>query len=535
MRLFALLTSLLLLVGCDTRSDVERANEAGILLMGNSSEPKALDPHLVSGVLESNVLRALFEGLCSGHPSQDGQSLPGAASSWTPSDDFTQWTFHLQPDGKWSDGTPVTAHDFVFAYRRLLSPDPNWPAKYSEMLYFIENAEAYHKGKLADFEQVGVHAINDYTLQVDLRGPVPFLPEITKHQTWYPVPKHIVLRHGKINTAFASPWTKQGNMVSNGPFQLKTWKTNNFVEVERNPNYWDSRNVSLNGIRYLPISNYYTETRMFSDQQLHVTDRISPELLPFARKEHPDELVTQPYVGTAFIRANTKRPPLNNPKVRLALAYAIEQEVICEKILGAGQQPAGGITPPFGNYQAPQIVHFDPDKARQLLAESGYANNSGFPDISVLIANSDTNKVIAEAIQSMWKKHLGINVRIIQREWATYIQLQNDIDYDLCTANWIGDYLDPTTFLEMWVTDGGNNRTGWSSQIYEDLLHKAENTADPAQRFSILAQAETLLMQEVPIMPVYYWTSAYLLRPEVKNWHPLLQKNPPFKHLKLEP
>jgi oligopeptide transport system substrate-binding protein len=670
LRKFILPALAILTVSCERRSDVEIANEEKILIIGNSNEPKGLDPHLVSGVLESNIIRALFEGLCVEDPAKDSSSLPGAAMSWEPSEDFTEWTFKLNPGAKWSDGVPVTAHDFAFSYQRLLSPDPNWPAKYAEMLYFLKNGEAYHRshfghilcgndpdfpldwrtlkeanfqgdkkislgnfagkkfadleerdlkkfqpylkeGETVDFEKltaekvdlakltapekrvflnaggidqlkkehliflkeqpdlltwtdkvsaevrqlvldriiahheagkpnlwekarVGVTAVDDFTLRLKLRGPVPFLTEITKHYTWYPVPKHVVLRHGKMNTAYSSRWTRPENIVSNGPFKLKTWRTNHLIEVERNPQYWDNETVSLDGIRYLPISNYYTETRMFGDDQIHVTYTVPSELIPMAKEKYPDQLRQEPYVGVRFLRVNTLSKPFDNPKVRRAFALAIDQKSICEKILLGGQQPASGIVPPFGDYEPPGIIHFDPEQAKALLAESGYESTSSFPDIDLLTTNSDSGLREAEALQAMWQKHLGIKVRIMQREWTTYLQKQYDADYDLCVAGWIGDYLDPTTFLEMWVTDGGNNNTGWGSKVFEDLLIKAENTANVPTRMGILSEAEQTILEDTPVLPIYWYTTNYLIRPEVKNWNPLLLNNHPFKFVKIE-
>ena len=490
-------------VSCERRSDIEIANEEKILIVGNAGEPKGLDPHLVSGVLESNIIRSLFEGLCVEHPSEDGKSLPGAAMTWEPSEDFTEWIFNLNPDAKWSDGVPVTAHDFVFSYRRMLSPDPNWPAKYSGMLYFLENAEAFHRskfghvlcgndpdfpakwevlkesnfdgdGKIApskfaekkfseldekdlekfvpylsagetvDFEklnapevdlsslskaeqkvffnhlgidrldeehlqmikndpglvkwaegisneikqevldriiahlqadkpdlwekaQVGATAVDDFTLKLKLRSPVPFLTEITKHYTWYPVPKHVILKHGEINTAFSSPWTRPGNIVSNGPFQLKIWRTNHYLEVERNPHYWDAETVGLDGIRYLPVVNNYTETRMYGDDQIHVTYLVPSELIPMAKEKYGDQLRQEAYVGVRFLRTNTFNKPFDNPKVRRAFALAIDQKAICEKILQGGQQPATGLVPPFGEYKPPKFIEFDPEEGQSAL------------------------------------------------------------------------------------------------------------------------------------------------------------------------
>ena len=520
-------------VSCDTRSDIEMANDEGILIMGNSNEPKGLDLHLVSGVLESNILRALFEGLATDDAEIDGKAIPGAAASWDTTDNIN-WTFNLQPKGKWSDGEPLTAEDFVFSYKRMLSPDPAWPAKYAEMLYFLDGAEAYHKGEQDDFSKVGVWAEDDYTLKLRLRGPVPFLLEISKHFTWYPVPQHVVLKHGEINTAYSSPWTKPGNIVSNGPFQLKEWRTNHYLEVERNPHYWDADTVSLQGIRYLPISNYYTENRMFGDDQIHVTYTVPSELIPYAKENYPDQLRQEPYVGVRFVRTNVRREPFDNPKVRRAFALAIDQVAICEKILQGGQTPASGMVPSFGDYKEAGVIQFDPEEARRLLEESGFANASAFPDITLLTTDSDSGRREAEALQAMWYKHLGIKVRIQQREWTTYLQKQYDADFDLSVAGWIGDYLDPTTFLEMWIKGGGNNNTGWGSEEYEALLHKAENTADPAERLAILSQAEKLMLSEIPALPIYFYTTNYLIRPEVKNWHPMLLNKHPYKFVELK-
>lgn len=657
-------------VSCERRSDVQIANEENILIVGNSGEPKGLDPHLVSGVLESNIIRALFEGLCVEDPDKDSSSLPGVAKNWTANEDSTEWIFELNPEAKWSDGVPVTANDFVFSYRRLLSPDPDWPAEYAEMLYFLKNGEAYHRShfgnilcgndpdfpvkwkilkesnfkgdpklKLSNFvgktfsdlderdlkkfasylsegqqvdltqlsatkvetekltevekriffnskgidnlnksdlkllkqntsilnwsdqvpeevrqlvldriikhheagkpnlwdkAEVGVTALDDFTLKINLRGPIPFLPEITKHYTWYPVPKHVILKHGKINTAYQSPWTRVENIVSNGAFKLKTWRTNHFLEIERNNYYWDRDNVHLNGVRYLPIKNYYTETRMFGDEQLHLTYTVPSELIPMAKEKYPAQLRQEPYVGVRFLRVNNRKEPLNDPKVRRAFALSIDQKSICEEILQGGQIPASGIVPPFGNYKPPGVIHFDPEKAKILLAESGYESTSSFPEISLLTTNSDSGLREAEALQAMWQKHLGIKVRIMQREWTTYLQKQYDADYDICVAGWIGDYLDPTTFLEMWITDGGNNNTGWGSNEFEDLLNKAENTTDVATRMEILSQAEQTILNDTPVLPIYWYTTNYLIRPEVKGWNPLLLNNHPFKSVKIE-
>jgi len=528
-RLIALLVSLLFVSCKGGKTTVEQATKDNILVIGNANEPKGLDPHLVSGVLESNIIRSLFEGLCTEHPSQDGTSLPGAARSWEPNSDFTEWTFHLQPTAKWSDGVPVTSRDFAFAYQRLLTP--TLPAKYAEMLYFIKGAKDYHQKNTTDFSTVGISTPDDFTLKITLRGPIPFLPEITKHYTWYPVPRHKILQYGKIDTPFTD-WTDEGNLVSNGPFQLKEWKTNRLIEVERNPLYWDKDNVHLNGIRYLPIPNPYTESRMYLDEQMHLTYSLPSEMISYAKEHLPDQIRQEPYVGVNFLRCNITKGPLKKTKVRQALSAAIDRQSIIDNILQGGQKPATGIVPPFGNYQPPIVTHFDKNKAQQLLKESGFSSAGDFPEISILTTPS--GKRMAEALQAMWKKNLNLNVRIIQRDWGTYLELQTSLQYDIAIGGWIGDYLDPTTFLEMWIKDGGNNNTGWANPTYEQLLRKAENTADAQARFLTLAEAENVFLLEAPVLPLFFYTTNYLIRPEVKGWSPLLLNNHPFKHVKLE-
>ena len=303
---------------------MERATREGILLVGNSNEPKGLDPHLVSGVLESNILRALFEGLITNDAQSDTATPGGAALEVTPDETATVWTAKLRLDGKWSDGVAVTAQDFAFSYERILTPELG--AKYSEMLYFLKGAEDFNKGVTKDFSKVGVEVIDNQTLRLTLRGPTPYFRELLKHYTWTAVPRHVVLKHGKMCQR-GNPWTRPENIVGNGPYQLKSWRRTDHIEVERNPYYWNASNVTLNGVRFLPITNLYTEARMFRDGQLHVTYSATPEVVDLMKKEHPEQLRQEPYAGTFFYRFNTTRKPLHDPRVRQALSFAIDREV----------------------------------------------------------------------------------------------------------------------------------------------------------------------------------------------------------------
>ncbi len=520
-----------LVPSCDRESAVDKATREGILIMGNSAEPKDLDPHIVSGVLENNIISSLFEGLVGGHPSEDGVALPGVAERWEPNEDASEWTFHLRKDAVWSDGHPLTAEDFLFSFERLLTP--SLASDYSFMLYYIKGAEAFHTGKTADFATVGVSAPDPHTLVVKLNGPLPFLPEITKHYTWFPVPKHIVLKFGTIGEPFTG-WTRPGKIVSNGPFTLKSWRINDHVEVEKNPRYWDADTVSLKGIRFLPILNSYTETRMFYNGQLHLTYTLAPEMIAHAKNKSPENVRTELYLGTYFIRCNVDSEAFSDARVRTAFSLALDQQSIIDNVTLGNQKPATGMVPPFGDYPASSAVTFDPDKARALLAEAGFPGGVGLPDIEFLTTDNDSAKALAEALQAMWKLHLGVTVKIKQMEWTSYLTTMFKQEYDLAAGGWIGDYLDPLTFLDMWIKDGGNNRTGWSSDAFQALLDRAGQTADPAARYTLLKEAEEIFLAERPILPIYWYTRNYLISQNLKGWDPLILDNHPYKFLRLE-
>ena len=521
----------LLLASCQKESQVAKASRGGILLIGNANEPKGLDPHSVSGVPEANILRALFEGLIADDPQSDAATPSGAALEVTPDATATVWTAKLRPNGKWSDGMPVTAQDFAFSYERLLTPELG--AKYSEMLYFLKGAEDFNKGKTTDFSTVGVEVIDDETLRLTLRGPTPYFRQIIKHYTWTAVPRHVVLKHGKIGQR-GNPWARSENIVGNGPYKLKSWRRTDHIEVERNPFYWDAANVTLNGVRFLPITNLYTEARMFRDGQLHVTYAATPEVVDLMKKEHPAELRQEPYVGTAFYRLNTRRKPLDDVRVRQALSYAVDRQAICDNVF-RGYKPAYAMTPPMGDYDPPHIAGFDKEMARKLLAAAGYPGGVGFPRLKVLIASRETAATLAQAVQAMFRETLGIEVEIENKEWNAYLVAMQDLDYDIASAGWVGDYLDPLTFLEMWTPGNGNNNTGWDNPEFVKLLQQSFQEADAARRFELLHQAETILVGEAPVLLIAWQARNYLIHPSVEGWHPLLLSNNPYQFIRLAP
>jgi oligopeptide transport system substrate-binding protein len=330
-------------------SRVDVATKNNILLLGNGTEVETLDPHLATGVPEHFVISAIFEGLAAplpDHPDGDG---PGAAASWEHSPDYTQWTFHLQPEGRWSDGKPLTAHDFIYSFKRILSP--RIASEYASMLYPLKNAQAFNEGKITDFTEVGAEAADDLTLKLTLAGPTPYLPGMTKHYSWFPVPRHVIERFGEM-TERDTKWTRTGNLVGNGPFRLKEWRFFHSITLERNPFYWDAKNVKLNGIVFFPIQSDNTEERAFRDGQLHATLTMPLSVIPQYRTGRPEVYHEDPNLAVYFYRVNVtaKQPdgrphPVSDRRVRQALSLAIDRDSLIRNVMRAGQKPAVGFTP----------------------------------------------------------------------------------------------------------------------------------------------------------------------------------------------
>lgn len=520
--------------GCREETRVERATREKILLLGNGSEPKALDPHLVSSVGDSNILRAIFEGLVTNHPSSDSLHAPGVADRWEPNADFTEWRFFLRKDARWSNGDPVTAHDFVYSYQRILHPE--MAAPYASMLYFLKNGQAYNMGEVEDFADVGVKAVGDHELVCTLEAPTPFLPDVVKHTTWLPVHRPTIEKFGSMTEHFTE-WQKPGNHVSNGAFQLAEWKINAHVKVRPNPHYWDAEKVKLKGIDFFPIDNTFTEEKAFRNGLLHYTYVIPNNLIPRYQERNDPNLRIETYAGSYFYRCNTEKAPTDNVYFRRALAHAIDQEAIVNFVTMGGQQPAYGFTPPSeGGYDPPNVIQHDPEKAREFLKKAGYESGADVPEFTIIMNTLDAHRDIAVAIQDMWRETLGLeNIRISNQEWKVFQQTVLDQNYDVARAGWIGDYVDPTTFLGMWRTGDSNNNTGWSNADYDRLLRESSLSSETEERYRILGEAEELLLSEAPVLPIYWYTRVYLIHPDVRNWEPLLLDNHPYKYIDLVP
>ncbi len=596
MRLWTLISMLLLLTGCDVRTSAERGQEAGILIVGNNAEPQSFEPHIATAVSDFKIINAVMEGLLRGDSVDDAKYHPGVAERWEHNPTADKWVFFLRKDAVWSDGAPLTAHDFVYAYHRLLHPE--FGGRYADMLYPLNNAENYNRncrseilcGAGSDFAaerrltaeqcaaidwrgldaadeaqlramaesgqthmseiaavlladrrvgcpdlwdkaRVGVVAKDDHTLELQLRSPMPQLPLMLLHCTWFPVPRHALEAHGGM-LCRTGAWARPGVAVGNGPFYMAEHRFNDYVEVCKNPLYRRAAEVKLNGVRFLPTVNGFTETRMFFNGKIHITNNVPPEMNAYAAKKGGDAFCRDDYYATVFYRINTKRKPLDDPRVRLALSMALDRDALVRDVACGAGAACFGFTPNGAGYATPRGVEFNPAKARQLLAQAGYPNGKGFPRLEITTTSREVQKIMAEAIQGMWKTHLGIHVDIRSCEWTAYKHSQNTMQYDFSASSWSGDYLDPASFLDLWGSGAGNNNTGWGHAEYDRLLSAGHATGNQAERLRLLAEAEKLMLQEAPVIPLYWSKRSYLKRPEVQGWHPLLLDNHLFEDVR---
>lgn len=525
--------AILLLAGCGPRQTlVQIGDRTQELRLGNGGEPSDLDPQTSIGNIEANIELALFEGLVTGDP-KTVAPRPGVAASWDISPDGKTYTFHLRHNALWSNGDPVTAGDFIASYHRMLSPSLG--AQYSYMLYPVTNAEAFNLGQITNFDEVGFKALDDYTLRLTLHSPTPYLLSMMIHQSWYPVPIKVIEKYGALDD-LANPWTRPENFVGNGPFNLKEWRMNSHILVEKSPTYWDAARVRLRKIYFDPTESYDTEERMFRSGQLHTTLQAEPSKIAFYLKYKPKLISISPLLSTYFYKINVTRRPLNDKRVRQALAMAIDRRAITETITRGGEMPAFCLTPPdTAGYTAQARVREDIPAARRLLAEAGYPGGRGFPSVELLFNTLQSHKAVAEALQEMWKKNLHINVRLHNEEWKVYLDTMQHTNYALGRAGWIGDYVDPSTFLDIFTTLSGNNETGWSNPQYDNLCQAASNTGDQAKRFDDFQKAEAILLDQMPIIPIYFYTMPRFIRPSVKGWWPNLLDQHNYKYIYLDP
>lgn len=487
-----------------------------VLHRGNGTEPDTLDPHKSASVWENNIIADMFLGLTT--DAANGDIIPGAAESWTVSDDGLVYTLKLREGLTWSDGVPVTARDAVFGFQRILNPKT--AAKYASLLYLVKNAEAVNTGQMP-VEAVGVRAVDAKTVEITLENPAPFFPQLLAHYITFPIPRHAVERYG-------DGWVKAGNMVSNGAFVLDEWLSNTHVKLVKNPKFYDAGNVAIDTVYYYPIEDARTALKMFKSGELDMnitTSAFPGNQIKQVMADLPGEARTYPYLSVMFIPMNVKQPPFNDIRVRKAVSMLIDREIINDRILAVGSLSAYSIVPPLtANYQQGPQVDFAPlskderfAEAKRLLAEAGYSEDNPL-EFELIFRNSYDNGRRMSAIAAMLKR-AGVIANIVGLEARISYARLEEKDYEMGDAGWTADYNDPYNFLYLFMCDAGPlNWSGYCDPVYDTLLDQASKTLDMTARAKLMAEAEQLMLDAHPVVPIDFTTVRTLISNRVQGF-----------------
>lgn len=619
--------ALVLSIGCASRQDYFGRTTPPTrqrLVYNNTAEPDSLDPHRVNTQSTFLILDTLFDGLTKSHP-QTLEPMAGLATHYRINADGTQFTFYLRghprPEGtrlpntdtlreeyaagkleddfarghaappdnvaaRWSDGTIITAHDFVYSWRRAV--DPRTAADNANLLYFIAHAEEINEGKVRLFDaargsfrtdsatgaplvttekkiktdahlaalaansevvkftpaDLGVRALDDFTFQVDLRGPTAFFLKMLYHPIYAAVPRQSI--EAALARGLESTWTRPEHIVTSGAFTLEKWRPYDRVDVAKNPRYYEADTVALEEISFLPITDQTAGINLYKagSVDLMFTNRVPQAFIPVLRQMKDFRL--SPAVSAVLPRINTRRPPFDNVLVRYALNMATDKKALAD-FLGAGQLPAPNVIPPMTGYDAPQrldvevagktydVLAYDPEGARQLLARAGYPGGVG-PDGHRLkiefMGPAESARQPPEIIQQQWRQNLNVDVDVSIQEFKVFIRTQNDLEYNgVSYSAWIGDYIDPNTFLDVFTANSANNASGWSDSRYDAMLADANAIVDEAARSLKLIECEKYLLRAMPMLPLYFQTNYFLQKPYVRGYVPTLNEIHPFKYV----
>ncbi len=489
-----------------------------VLRRANGAEPDSLDPHKSSGTWEANIIGDMLIGLMT--EDVKGEPTLGTAVSHTVSPDGLVYTFKLRPEMTWSDGVPVTADDFVFAFQRIL--DPKTAARYASLVYPIKNAQAVNSGKLPT-SSVGARAIDSKTLEITLEGPTPYFINLLVHHTTFPVPKHVLEKVG-------DDWAKPQNIQVNGAYKLAEWVPNSVVRLEKNPRFFDAANVAIDTVRYLPISDNHATLDRFRAGEIDCSNDFPTR--EYAKLKaggypqiKPSEAHVFPYVATTYVQFNTERVPFTDARVRRALSLAIDREILTDKVLGTGQVPAYSLVPPgMANYSGGPELDFKSwpmdqrrDEAKKLLAQLGFTPEKPLSFDYRYRENPD-NQRIAIALQAMWKE-IGVVARLLNSTTAVHYNALRTQDFSVADAGWVADYNDAQNFLFILMSSSGQMNYGkFSNPKYDDLMNQAAHTQDLVHRSNILKSAEQIELDQEPVAPLFYSVSRALVRDYLKGW-----------------
>ena len=530
----------LVLSGCRTESSTfgpaQRARDGNVFYLGGGSEPESIDPGKAYDSPGLGVTRNIFEGLMRYDP-RTLDPLPGVAASYEKSEDGTHYLFLLRREARWSDGSPVTAHDFEWSWKRVLRPET--AAQYAALLWDLKNGRAFAEGRVPE-EAVGVKALDDHTLEVTLERPIPWFLEVLSFGPFTPVHRGAVEAHG-------TNWTRPENIVTNGPFHLSRWVISYQIELVKSETYWGKDEVSLDKAVFVISDDAHAMMRLFRAGELDwIGSDVAPpqEYLSFLKTK--DDFHTSQSLATYYLIFNLREEtpaqrasPLLDKRVRKALDMAVDKDAIVQFVTRGGQRAARSIVPDYfleRGYRPPPGNAYDPQGARDLLAAAGYGpGGKPFPVIEFTYNTNESHRQVAEAIQQMWRKELGIHVQLVNQEWKVFMSNRNEGYFQLSRAGWTGDFQDPYSFLALFLGDADMNASRWKNEEYDRLVDQALAEQDQQKRYELYARAEAILLDELPIIPIYFYSSNTLLGSWVGGYHPTPQNIHPLRDIRLLP
>ncbi|MEQ4583097.1 MAG: peptide ABC transporter substrate-binding protein [Pantoea agglomerans] len=476
-------------------------------------EPASLDPLKAVGLPEIQVIRDLFEGLT--NQDAQGKIVPGVAQSWSSSDNKT-WVFTLRNNARWSNGDPVTAQDFVYSWQRLVDPKNSSAFAWFAGLSGIQNAAAITKGEMTP-DKLGVVAQSKNQLKVTLDRPVPWFPALVANVALFPVPQKIIAQQG-------DSWASPGKLVGNGAYQLSERVVNEKIVLTRNPHYWDDAHSVLTKVTFVPINEESSATKRYRSNDIDITESFPKNMYALLKKTLPGEVYTPDQLGTYYYAFNTQKGPTADVRVRKALSWSIDRKVIAEKVLGTGEKPAWHFTPdvtagfkPLPTFMQQHDQNSLNAQAKSLLAAAGYGPGKPLK-LKLLYNTSESHQKIAIAVASMWKKNLGVDVTLENQEWKTYIDSRNSGNFDVIRASWVGDYNEPSTFLNLLTSGNSSNIARFNNADYDAVIAKASRETSDQVRNSDYNRAEQILAEQAPIAPIYQYTNGRLIKPWVKGY-----------------
>ncbi|MDM1544286.1 oligopeptide ABC transporter substrate-binding protein OppA [Ignatzschineria indica] len=484
------------------------------LIRNNGAEPQSLDPHKIEGVPEANLARDQFEGLV--NIDLNGEIRPGVAESWE-SDDYRVWRFNLRKDAKWSNGDPVTAEDFVYSWKRLV--DPNTASPYASYLQYahVENVDDIVNGK-ADPDTLGVRALDDHTFEITLSEPIPYIDKLVGHTSTVPVHRATVEKYG-------NQWTSPNNFVSNGAYKLKDWVVNERIVLERNDQYWDNDKTVIDEVTFLAIPSEVTDVNRYRSGEVDMTNNAIPvDLFSRLQRDIPDEVKISPSLCTYYYEINNEQAPFDDARVRAAVKLALDRDIIANKVMGQGQTPAFGFTPPSTvDMEAIEPEWFQltqkerNEKAKQLLADAGYGPGNPL-SFTLLYNTSEAHRKVAIAAASILKQNAGIEVKLENQEWKTFLDSRHQGNYEVARAGWCADYNEPSSFLNIMLSTSSNNTSHYKSDEFDAAMRKSITAATEDDRVKAYQEAERVLDEDSALVPIYYYVSPRLVKPYVGGY-----------------